>query len=248
MLCSDRQLLDISSPTLQLPRAFPPRFYPQLLPPPRKTNSPHTHPSFSHSNLSLSRLGQLLLPEPAEEARTHNDLGDQPDPEPGFFETMQTECQIREDGAGPGGIRRAGAGDDGGNGAQDLRAHQSEHDVEPSQRLEEDHAEADALNGVEGAEPEPEGPARQSAGEGGAGPRYPHSHARRRPQHLAPARGAETDGEHGEDPRMAQRCPREDGEQHGPDTDEEAEDEEDDGPRRCVDGAPEVSPVAPVWC
>ena len=73
---------------------------------------------------------------------------------------MQTRSQIGEDGAGTGGVGRAGAGDDGGDGSEDLRAHQGEDDVEPGQRLEKDHAEADALDGVECAEPEPEGPAR----------------------------------------------------------------------------------------
>ena len=118
--------------------------------------------------------------------------------------------------------------------------------MEARQRLQEDHAEADALNRVQGAEPEPEGPARQGAGEGRARPGDPLPHARDGPEHLAPARRTEADGEHGEDPGMTQRGPREDGQQDGPDAHEEAKDEEDDHPGLRVDGAPEVPPVTAV--
>lgn len=45
----------------------------------------HAHPNIQ---FSLSRLRQLLLPEPAEEARTHDDLRNQADPEPRFFQTV----------------------------------------------------------------------------------------------------------------------------------------------------------------
>ena len=110
---------------------------------------------FQILSFSLSRLRQLLLPEPAEEARADDDLRNQADPEPRFLQTVQTDGQVGEDGARTRRVGSAGASDDGGDGSQDLGAHQSEYHVEAGQRLEEDHAEADALDGVEGAEPEP---------------------------------------------------------------------------------------------
>lgn len=113
----------------------------------------NAHPTPSYAGPASLRLRQLLLPEPAEEARAHDDLRNQSDPEPCFFQTVETHGQVWEDGAGTSGIGRAGASDDGGDGTQNLCAHQGEHDVEASQRLEEDHAEPDTLDRVEGSEP-----------------------------------------------------------------------------------------------
>lgn len=124
--------------------------YPRGLPTPIP-NPPLALPEPTPNN--CSRLRQLLLPEPAEEARTHDNLRNQSDPEPRILQTMQTHDQIGEHGAGTGCVGSAGASDDGGHGTQDLSAHQGEDDVESSQRLEEDHAEADTLDGVEGSEP-----------------------------------------------------------------------------------------------
>lgn len=158
--------------------------------------APFLAPDYPHPG-SHSRLRQLLFPEPSEEARAHDDLRQQSDPEPRVPQTVQAYRQVREDWAGTRGVGGAGASDDGGDGPQNLRADQGEDDVEAGQRLQEDHAEADALDGVEGPEPEPEGPACEGAGERRAGPGHPRSHARDGPQHLAPPRGAEADGEHG---------------------------------------------------
>ena len=94
---------------------------------------------------------------------------------------MQARRQIGEDGSRTGGVGGAGARDNRGDGSEDLRAHEREDDVEPRQRLQEDHPEADALDRVQGAEPEPEGPARQGAGEGRSRPRDPLPHARDAP-------------------------------------------------------------------
>ena len=110
---------------------------------------------------------------------------------------MQARRQVREDRSRTGSVGGAGARDDRGDGSEDLRAHQGEDDVKPRQRLQKDHTEADALDRVQGAEPEPEGPTRQSASEGGTRPRDPLPHARDGPQHLTPARRTEADGEHG---------------------------------------------------
>lgn len=121
-------------------------FLPSFPPNPLELHIQQHHLNFNQA--SQSRLRQLLLPEPPEEARTHDDLRNQADPEPRFFQTVQTNRQIREDGAGTSGVGSAGASDDGGDGSQDLRTHQGEDDVEARQRLEEDHAEADALDSV----------------------------------------------------------------------------------------------------
>ena len=58
--------------------AFPPQFF----------SRPSPNTGRYQSRLSLLGLRQLLLPEPAEEARTHDELRNQSDPEPRFFETM----------------------------------------------------------------------------------------------------------------------------------------------------------------
>ena len=209
------------------------------------------HPPTSSDSIQFefpqqSRLRQLLLPEPAEEARADDNLRQQPDPEPRLLQPVQADRQVREDGPRPRGVGGAGARDDGGDGPEHLGADQREHDVEAGQGLEEDHAEANALDGVEGAEPEPEGAAGEGAGDGGARPGHPGAHTGDGPQHLAPAGGTEADGEHGEDPRVAERGAGENGEQDGPDADEEGEDEKDYHPRLGVDRAPEVAPVAAV--
>ena len=96
-------------------------------------------------------------------------------------------------------------------------------DMKPRERLEEDHAETDALDGVEDSEPEPETGA--EVGSDGASPRDVHctrakrvsdcvrteerratkertGEGRRAPEHLAPARAAEADGKDAEDPRV----------------------------------------------
>ena len=98
--------------------------------------------------------------------------------------------------------------------------------MEPRECLQENHADADALDGVEDAEPEPEGAAEEGAGDGvAAGPGEPLAHVGDAPEHLAPARGAEADGEDGEDPGVGFGEVGEDGEEEGPDEDEEEEDE-----------------------
>ena len=47
-----------------------------------------------------------------------------------------------------------------------MRCGEGEGHVEASEGLEEDHAEADSLKGVEDAEPEPQGAAEKGGGEG----------------------------------------------------------------------------------
>lgn len=86
--------------------------------------------------------------------------------------------------------------------------------METTERLEEGHAESDSLDGVEHAEPEPE--AGPEEGTGRAGPREHEADAARAPEHLAPSRRSETDGEDREEPRVNLGEAREHEEDEGP--------------------------------
>ena len=168
------------------------------------------------------------------------------DPEPRVFETVGAQRKVWERSARSARVRSAGSGADGGDAAEDLRADEGECDVESGQSLEQDHAEADALDGIEHAEPEPQSAAGQGTCEGGASPGNPKPNARGCPENLAPAGGSKADGEHGEDPGVALREGGEAPEEESPEEDEEAEDEEDDRPGWGVVGGPKVAPIAPV--
>ena len=101
-------------------------------------------------------------------------------------------------------IRRRSSRHDRGQRADGLGGDQHEGDVESGQRLQEQHAEADALEGIEDAEPEPEAAAEEGAG-GVAAAQDPgdvQADVGGGPEHLAPARGAEADGEDGDDPAV----------------------------------------------
>lgn len=114
------------------------------------------------------------------------------------------------------------------------------------QGLQQDHAEADALDGVEDAEPEPEAAARDGGCGGPARPGEVEADVGDAPEHLGPAGGAEAHGEDGEDPGVGGGEEGEDVEEGGPDDDEEEDDEDGDGPGGDVLGGPEVEPVAAV--
>jgi hypothetical protein len=118
--------------------------------------------------------------------------------------------------------------------------------MEARQRLQQDHAEPDALHRVQHAEPEPEGAAGDGGGDGAAGPGDVGADVGGAPEHLGPARGAEAHGEDGEDPGVVGREAGEEVEEEGPDGDEEEEDEEGDGVGGEVLRGPEVEPVAAV--
>ena len=103
--------------------------------------------------------------------------------------------------------------------------------MEAGQGLQEDHAEADALEGVEDAEPEEEGAGQEGADERVVGQDGDvEGDAGGGPEHLAPARGAEGDGEDGDEPGVRGREAAEDEEDEGPDQNEEEEEEEDYDP------------------
>ena len=75
-------------------------------------------------------------------------------------------------------------------------------DVDPRQRLQQYHAEADPLQRIQNAEPKPKTAADEGAGDGAAGPGDVLADVGDAPEHLAPAGGAEADGEDGEDPAV----------------------------------------------
>lgn len=102
------------------------------------------------------------------------------------------------------------------------------------------------MDGVENAEPEPEGAADQGAVQRGGGPGEPGGHAGGGPEDLGPARGAEADGEDRDDPGVVGGEFAEEGEEGGPDSDEEGEDQQRDRPWWGVVAGPEVAPVAAV--
>ena len=118
--------------------------------------------------------------------------------------------------------------------------------MKPRERLQQNHAESNPLHRVQHPEPQPQRAADDCAGDGRPGPRHPEAHAGRGPQHLAPARGPQADGEHGKDPGVAFGEGGEGPEEGGPEADEEGEDEEGDGPGGGVLRGPEVFPVAAV--
>lgn len=118
--------------------------------------------------------------------------------------------------------------------------------MESRQRLQENHAKADPLQRIQHAEPQPQGAADQGAAYGGKRPGDPLAHAGGAPEHLRPARGAEADGEDGQDPAVAAGGDGEAPEREGPDADEEGGDEQRDGPCGRVLAGPEVFPVAAV--
>ena len=198
-------------------------------------------------HIHTSRLAQLLLAEEHEEAHRNGQLKQERDPKPGLPQARPgIGREIREHVPGPDGIGRGGAGQDRGHGAQHLARQQGEEDMEARHRLQQDHAEADALQRVEHAEPEPEGPARERGRDGPARPGHVGADVGGRPEELGPAGRAQAHGEDGQDPRVRGREPGEDVEEQRPDEDEEEDDEEGDGPGGSVRGRPEVEPVAAV--
>ena len=118
--------------------------------------------------------------------------------------------------------------------------------MDPCQRLQQDHTKSDPLQRVQDAEPEPQTPSDEGAGDGAAGPGDVLADVGDAPEHLAPARSAEADGEDGKDPAVVFGEDAEEPEEGGPDEDEEEDDEADDLPGFGVVRTPEVAPVAAV--
>lgn len=76
-------------------------------------------------------------------------------------------------------------------------------------------------------------------------PRDVEREGRRAPEHLAPTRGAEADGEDGQQPRVRFAEVGEDADEDGPDDDEEQNDKQRCLPAGDVD-VPQEAPVASV--
>ena len=109
--------------------------------------------------------------------------------------------------------------------------------------MEKDETEADALDRVEHAQPEPERDA--EIGSCVSGPRDVECERGRAPKHLAPPWCTETDCEYGEKPRVRLAQPGEDAHHDSPADDEEGNDEKSDLPLGNID-IPEEAPVTAV--
>ncbi len=100
------------------------------------------------------RLTQLLLPKEREKAHTNQQLKHQPDPKPRLAQSLgEPSAEIREYVPGPNLIRCRRAGQNRRDGSQHLCRDERERDMDPRQRLQQDHAKADSLKRVEHAEP-----------------------------------------------------------------------------------------------
>nr|POE47198.1 hypothetical protein CFP56_00530 [Quercus suber] len=111
-----------------------------------------------------SGFRELFLAEEREEADADGDLRQHADPEPGVRQARETGAEVGEGGPRADAVQSVGAGDHGGDAADDLGGDEREADVEAHHGLQQDHAVADALDAVEDAEPEPE----PTAEDGGA--------------------------------------------------------------------------------
>lgn len=207
---------------------------------------PHSLPTLYHT-FPLSRLTQLLLPKKHEEPCRHRQIHQQPHPEPRPPQPgHRPRREIREYVPRPNPIGRRRPRQDRSYTPEDLRGDQSKKHMEPRQRLQQNHAEPDALHRVQHAKPQPQAPPRDRARHGAAGPGDVGADVGGAPEHLGPAGGAEAHGEDGEHPGVVRGEAGEDVEQGGPDADEEDEHEEDDAPCGHVLRGPEVEPVAAV--
>ncbi|PMD33641.1 hypothetical protein L207DRAFT_589198 [Hyaloscypha variabilis F] len=116
--------------------------------------------------------------------------------------------------------------------------------MHPRQRLQQDHAKADPLNGIQDTKPKPQRAADERRARGRAGPWYVLSDVRAGPEDLRPARSTEADCEERQDPGVGVREAGKAVQDCGPDEDEEEDDEEGDLPDGGVGGGPDEGPVA----
>lgn len=146
----------------------------------------------------------MLLPEKHKRQNINRQLRQQGDPKPRILQAgRDAQAEIRKHRPWTNVVRGEAARANRRDGAQDLRRDEGEGDVETGEGVQQDHAEADALEGVEHAEPEPQGAAGDGRADGAAArPRHVQAETRHAPEHLAPARRAEADGEDGQDPRV----------------------------------------------
>lgn len=118
-----------------------------------------------------SRLTQLLLPEKHKESNRHGQIHQQCHPEPRFPKPWHgAGREIGEDITGANLIGRCCPRQDGGDGTEHLSRNEREENVEASQRLQQYHAEPDALHGIQDTKPQPQTPARDGGRGGTARP------------------------------------------------------------------------------
>jgi hypothetical protein len=111
-----------------------------------------TLPVSPAQSATLSRLKELLLPEHLKEPRTNHQLRQQRNPEPRPPQPLITrQPEIREQIPGSHSIWRARPRRDRHRTADTLARAKRRRDMEPRQRLQEDHAEPDTLEGIEDA-------------------------------------------------------------------------------------------------
>lgn len=103
-----------------------------------------------------SRLTQLLLSKERRKPNTNRNLAQQAQPETRRAKSGSPERKIREYSPRPSVIRCRETCENRSDRAEDLCGNERESDVEARHGLEEDHAEANTLQGIEDAEPEPE--------------------------------------------------------------------------------------------
>lgn len=133
------------------------------------------HQSYKYTREQLG-LRELLSPEEQQEPSTatvsqakqgnkrererenipNQQLKHQSHPKPRIPQDPEPSRNIRRNRPRPNIIRRERPSTNRRNRTQHLRRHQGKADMQPGQRLQEDHPEADALEGIQDAEPEPQ--------------------------------------------------------------------------------------------
>lgn len=190
------------------------------------------------------RFAQLLLAEERKISYTHNDLEDHAYPEPGLLQAVgNAVSQGRVVGQWPCGAEPICAVDNRRDGAHALRHDERKRNVEPGQCLQQKHADSDALEGVENAEPEPHAASENSGGDRTTCPREVGAHIGHGPPDLTPSRSSQADSEDWENPAVLDGKPAEHEEDCCPDDDEEQEHQQHDSVRWCVLAGPEIGPV-----
>jgi hypothetical protein len=183
-----------------------------------------------HLSLRQSRLEKLLFTKNLGKPGADKQLTQQADPEPWPLQPLGAhQSEIRKDVREADTGRAGRLGQDHCRAAQDLTRAQRRGDVEPRQRLQENYAEAKALERVQYAQPQPQGAGEKGPDDGGL---RIHGHVKGDagggPEHLAPAGCAEEDGEEGDEPAVGNGEAAEGEEEEGPDPKEEEEDEDED--------------------
>lgn len=130
-------------------------------------------------------------------------LTKQSNPEPGIRNRTPTKGRIRRNRPWAHIIRGEGSRADRSDRTKDLRTNKTEKHVHASQGLQEDDTEAETLDRVQHAEPEPDTSGdERAAGISSCHPREVVANARHTPPDLCPAGSSEATGEHGEEPAV----------------------------------------------